>query len=79
MIKKRITQRDVMRGLLSLHGYDEAKVCAAYAAADQVGDAPRASDMNAMTAEQYAQEVWKDGHRPREPWIPRYCREHGLL
>ena len=72
----RVTQRDIMRQLLSEHGYNKARVCAAYAAKDRAGEAPRASNMNAMTSECYAEEVWKDGHRPRSPWVKDFCRQH---
>ncbi len=73
---KRTTQRDIMRQLLIEHGYNKEVVCAAYAAKDRAGEAPRASNMNAMTPERYAEEVWKDGHRPRSPWIEVFCRQY---
>jgi hypothetical protein len=72
------TQRDVMRQLLLEHGYDKRRVCAAYAAADERGEAPRASNMNNMSSERYAEEVWADGHRPRSPWIMEFCKRRGI-
>lgn len=67
-----------MRKLLEEHGYDERRVRAAYAAADRAGAVPRNSNVNRMSPEDYAREVWLDGHRPRDPWIPKFCRQRGL-
>lgn len=75
---KPVTQRDAMRRLLLEHGYNKSRVCADYAQADARGEIPRKSDMNAMTSEAYAEEMWKDGHRARGPWIVAFCRKHGL-
>ena len=78
LIKEPISQRDFMRKLLEEHGYNEQRVRAAYAAADRSGQVPRNSNMNRMSSEDYAREVWLDGHRPRAPWILKYCEQRGL-
>jgi hypothetical protein len=67
-----------MRQLLLEFGYNEAKVCAAYADGDRRGAIPRKSDKNAMTPDAYAAEVWKDGHRDRSPWILAFCKQRGI-
>jgi hypothetical protein len=67
-----------MRKLLVEFGYDERRVCAAYAAGDRRGEIPRKSDMNDMSPEAYAAEMWKDGHRSRGPWILAFCKQRGL-
>jgi hypothetical protein len=72
------SQRDAMRRILLEHGYDKMRVLRAYASGDRRGEIPRKSDMNDMSPERYAEEVWADGHRPRSPWILEFCKQRGL-
>ena len=72
------TQRDAMRQLLLRFGHDRARVCAAYADAERAGEITRKSDLNGMTPEQYAAEVWADGHKPSNAWIVAFCDRHRI-
>jgi hypothetical protein len=74
----RLTQRDAMRRLLAIHGYDKRRVCEAYAAGDRRGEIRRKSDINEMSPEAYADEMWRDGHRSSGPWILAFCKRHGI-
>jgi hypothetical protein len=74
----RLTQRNAMRHLLSVHGYDKRRVCEAYAAEDRRGKVERKSNINDMTSEAYADEVWRDGHRRDGPWIVAFCKQLGI-
>ncbi|MGD0434489.1 MAG: hypothetical protein ABSA58_25695 [Acetobacteraceae bacterium] len=76
--KKYASQREAMRQLLLKHGYDKEKVCAAYAMADQNGEIPRRSNMNDMSPEAYADEMWRDGHKKSGPWIIAFCRRENI-
>ena len=71
-------QRDMVRQLLREHGYDEKRVCDAYAAAERREKVIRKSNVHKLDSDQYTKAMWKDGHRPRNPWILEYCKNHGL-
>jgi hypothetical protein len=71
-------QRDFMRELLRQYGYDKRRVCEAYAAAERRGQVPRLRNKSKLDSEEYAKAMWDDGHRPRNPWILNYCKEHRL-
>ncbi len=77
-MKQYSTQREAMRALLLEFGYNKNRVCMGYAMAEIRGEIPRRSDKNKMTPEAYAMEVWKDGHRPRSPWILDFCEKRGI-
>ena len=72
------SQRDMMRGLLTMLGYDEAAVCRAYAQAERAGLVSRKSNKHGHSAEAYAAALWANGHRRRSPWIREYCTRHGI-
>jgi hypothetical protein len=57
----RVTQRDVMRDLDRRFEGDQDKVVAAYAAAERRGDVKRASNVHAITPEEYARRLYADG------------------
>ncbi len=67
-----------MREILGRVGYNRAAVCAAYAKAERANTVLRKSNENGLTPEQYAEALWKDGHRPRNPWIPEHCKRLGI-
>lgn len=52
-----------MRDLVARYGRDRAKVCAAYAAAEREGRAPRLKNKSAKSPEEYAEALWRDGDR----------------
>jgi hypothetical protein len=77
-MKKVLGQREAMRQFLIEYGYNRNRVCDAYAAGDRRGEIERKSDKNDMSPDAYADEVWRDGHRPRNPWIVKFCKQHGI-
>jgi hypothetical protein len=56
-------QRDMMRRLVKQFGHDKAKVCRAYAAAERDGQVERVQNSKNLTAEEYADALWRDGER----------------
>ena len=56
-------QRDMMRRLVKQFGRDKEKVCRAYAAAERDGQVPRGSNVFKLSAEEYADALWRDGER----------------
>jgi hypothetical protein len=56
-------QRETMRRLIATYGHDEAKVCAAYAAAERAGLVARRRNSHNLSAIEYAHALWHDGVR----------------
>jgi putative DNA-invertase from lambdoid prophage Rac len=66
------TQRAAMRHFVKTLGYDKERVCKAYAQAERRGEVARAKDKKEMSPEDYAEALWKDGHREDRkapPWL----------
>jgi hypothetical protein len=78
MQTERYKQRDMMRKLLIEHGYNERAVCAGYEQAELAGLVSRSSNKSGFNAAGYAQVVWRDGHKPGNPWIIDFCRRHRI-
>ena len=62
-----MSQRTLMTELVAKLGCDKDKVCAAYAKAENLGQVPRDSNQNNLSAQQYAEELYADGIR--KGWI----------
>jgi hypothetical protein len=56
-------QRDYMRKLVAQFGFDQERVCSAYALAEREGIVRRKSNQTALSAEDYARRLWLDGIR----------------
>lgn len=54
-------QTDYMRELVRSLGPDQIAVCSAYAKAERDGTVQRKSNKRALTPEQYAAALWKNG------------------
>ncbi len=65
--KRKQTQRDFMRELVSRFGIDEERVIHEYAEAEKRGEVERKSNSHNYTAEQYARALWNDGMK--KGWI----------
>ena len=72
------SQRDMVRQLLIQHGYNEQAVRNGYAQAEREGLVERRRNESGLTEEGYARAVWRDGHKTSNPWIPEFCRSHGI-
>jgi hypothetical protein len=60
-----MSQREMMRRLIAIHGLDETSVCGAYAAAEEAGIIQRDSNTHDLTAAKYAHALWHDALRKR--------------
>jgi hypothetical protein len=58
-----MTQRGLMRQLVSERGSDQESVCAAYANAEKCGDVVRRSNRYGLTPLDYARRLYRDGVR----------------
>ncbi len=58
-----MTQRQMMRQLISAYGNEENRVCAAYAKAERDGKVRRKSNEHDLSAEEYAHALFRDGAR----------------
>jgi hypothetical protein len=56
-------QRDMMRRLAKQFDRDKATVCRAYAAAERDGQVGRVQNSKNLSAEEYADALWRDGER----------------
>jgi hypothetical protein len=63
MTEKPFRQREFMRQLVTKHGRDQKKVCAAYAKAERDGLIIRSRDEHDTSPEVYADLLWRDGER----------------
>ncbi|HEX7929632.1 MAG TPA: hypothetical protein VF470_01805 [Sphingomicrobium sp.] len=63
MTEKPYRQREYMRQLVTKHGADQKKVCAAYAKAEREGLVKRSRDEHDTSPEVYADELWRDAQR----------------
>jgi hypothetical protein len=72
------TQRDAMRKFLVEFGYDQRRVCAAYAAAERMGEIHRKSNSEGISPHAYAAALWNDGHKARDRWILAFCIRQGI-
>lgn len=63
MTEKPFRQREYMRQLVTKHGSDQKKVCAAYAKAERDGLVTRSRDENDTSPEVYAVTLWRDAQR----------------
>ena len=73
-----LSQSDMVRRLLEQHGYDKTAVVAAYAQAEIDRLVARKSNKKGLSAEEYAEALWKNGHRKDKPWILDYCRSRRI-
>ena len=58
-----VSQRDMIRTLISKCGRNEDEVCKAYALAESRGEVPRRSNKNGLSSEPYSHALWRDGER----------------
>ena len=67
MTEKTFRQREYMKQLVTKHGLDQKKVCAAYARAERKGLVTRSRDEHDISPESFAEQLWRDA--PRWGWF----------
>jgi hypothetical protein len=68
-----MTQRDKMRDLYKQYNGNKQMVCRAYAAAERAGLVKRVRNSQNMSAEDYADPLWKDGIK--KGWLTDEARQ----
>lgn len=78
MAERILKQRAMMRELIDQFGTDREKIVAAYAVAERNGTVQRWSNQDAISPENYARDLWRNGFRENDPWIARHMIARGI-